>query len=197
MCAVSMLVGAPRNCSRFVWRYGFHEDVLDSVHVPILLYCCTRIQYFGLAIILSDSGERMHLDKIPPQRMHAACRIVTRGSCCAKRFAEFNGNCESYCCLEQLVVSLSAANEGKSAAGTYHPKTEGYYRQRHLLRTAYFARGWRLIDRPKPSTCSYLPCSYLTIRLPPRCSGCLFLFQYSMSTCPIMLCSTVCCAVQQ
>ena len=71
------------------------------------------------------------------------------------------------------------------------------YRQRHLLRTAYFARGWRLIDRPKPSTCSYLPCSYLTIRLPPRCSGCLFLFQYSMSTCPIMLCSTVCCAVQQ
>ena len=72
-----------------------------------------------------------------------------------------------------------------------------YYRQRHLLRTAYFARGWRLIDRPKPSTCSYLPCSYLTIRLPPRCSGCLFLFQYSMSTCPIMLCSTVCCAVQQ
>ena len=72
-----------------------------------------------------------------------------------------------------------------------------HYRQRHLLRTAYFARGWRLIDRPKPSTCSYLPCSYLTIRLPPRCSGCLFLFQYSMSTCPIMLCSTVCCAVQQ
>ena len=71
------------------------------------------------------------------------------------------------------------------------------YRQRHLLRTAYFARGWRLIDRSKPSTCSYLPCSYLTIRLPPRCSGCLFLFQYSLSTCPIMLCSTVCCAVQQ
>ena len=71
------------------------------------------------------------------------------------------------------------------------------YRQCHLLRTAYFARGWRLIDRPKPSTCSYLPCSYLTIRLPPRCSGCLFLFQCSMSTCPIMLCSAVCCAVQQ
>ena len=71
------------------------------------------------------------------------------------------------------------------------------YRQRHLLRTAYFARGWRLIDRPKPSTCSYLPCSYLTIRLPPRCSGCLFLFQYSMSTCPIMLCSTVLLCKQQ
>ena len=47
----------------------------------------------------SYSGERMHRDKIPPQRMHA-CRIVTRGSCCDKRFAEFNGNCESFCSLE-------------------------------------------------------------------------------------------------
>ena len=134
MCAVSMLVGAPRNCSRFVCRYGFHEDVLDSVYVPILLYCCTRIQYFALAITLSDSGERMHRDKLPPQRMHAACRIVTRGSCCAKRFGEFNGNCEGYCSLEQLVASLSAANEGKSAASTYHPKTEGYYTRRHLYK---------------------------------------------------------------
>ena len=133
MCAVSMLVGAPRNCSRFVCRYGFHQDVLDSVYVPILMCCCTRIQYFALAIVLSDSGERMHRDKIPPQRMHAACRIVTRGSCCAKRFAKFNGNCESYyCSLEQLVASLSAADEGKSGAGTYHPKTEGYYIRRHL-----------------------------------------------------------------
>ena len=125
-----MLVGAPRNCSRFVCRYGFHEDVLHSVYVSILLYCCTRIQYFALAIILSDSGERMHRDKFPPQRMHAACRIVTRGSCCAKRFAEFNGNCESYCSLEQLVAS----DEGKSAAGTYHPKTESYYIRRHLYK---------------------------------------------------------------
>ena len=53
MCAVSMLVGATRNCSRFVCRYGFHEDVLDSVYVPILLYCCTRIQYFALEINVS------------------------------------------------------------------------------------------------------------------------------------------------
>ena len=135
MCAVSMLVGAPRNCSRFVYRYGFHGDVLDSVYVLILLYCCTRIQYFALAIILSDSGERMHRDKIPSQRMHAACRIVTRGSCCVKRFAEFNGNCcESYCSLEQLVASLSAADEGKAAAGTYHPKIESYYIRRHLYK---------------------------------------------------------------
>ena len=111
-----MLVGSPRNCSRFVCRYGFHEDVLDSVYVlPILQYCCTRIQYFALAIFLSDSGERVHRDKVPPQRMHAACRIVTLGSCCAKRFAEFNSNCESYCSLEQLVASLSAADEGKAA----------------------------------------------------------------------------------
>ena len=134
MCAVSMLVGATRHCSRFVCRYGFHEHVLDSVCVPILLYCCTPIQYFALAIVLSDSGERMHRDKILPQRMRTAC-IVTRGSCCAKRFAEFNGTCESYCSLEQLLVSsLSAADEGKSAAGTYHPKTEGYYVRRHLYK---------------------------------------------------------------
>ena len=149
MCAVSMLVGAPRNCSRFVCRYGFHEDVLDSVYVPILLYCCTRIQYFALAITLSDSGERMHRDKFPPQRIHAACRIVTRGSCCAKRFAEFNGNnhCESYCSLEQLVASPSAVDEGKSAAGTYHPKTEDYYTRRHLfVQTTRFAVLWGMLS---------------------------------------------------
>ena len=107
----------------------------------LLLYCCTRIQYFALAIFLSDSGERVHRDKIPPQRMHAACRIVTRGSCCAKRFAEFNGNCESYYSLEQLVASLSAADEGKAAAGTYHLKTEGYY-IRTLVQTTQFAVLW-------------------------------------------------------
>ena len=68
--------------------------------------------------------------------MYAACRIVTRGSCCTKRFAEFNGNCESYCSLEQLVASLSAADERKSAAATYHPKTEGYYyTRRHLYKS--------------------------------------------------------------
>ena len=147
-----MLVGAPRNCSRFVCRYGFHEDVLDSVYVPILQYCCTRIQYFALAIILSDSGERMHRDKIPPQRMQAACRIVTRGPCCTKRFAEFNGNkYESYCSLEQLVASLSAANEGNSAAGTYHPKTEGYCIRRHWYNPPglLYCRGctWTKISR--------------------------------------------------
>ena len=134
MCAVSMLVGAPRNCSRFVCRYGFHEDVFNLVYVPILLYCCTRIQYVTLAIVLSDSGERMHRAKIPPQRMPVACIIVTRGSCCTKRFAEFNGNCESYCSLEQLVASLSATDEGKSAAVTYNLKTEGYYTRRHLYK---------------------------------------------------------------
>ena len=106
---------------------------------------CTRIQYFALAIILSDSGERMHRDKIPPQRMHAACRIVARGSCCAKRFAEFNGNCESYCSLEQLVASLSAANAGKSAAGTYHPKTERrLLHQKTLVQTTRCAVLWGL-----------------------------------------------------
>ena len=83
-------------------------------------------------MILSDSRERMHRDKIPPQQMHAACSIVTRGSCCTKRFVEFNGNCESCCSLEQLVALLCAAYEGKSTSGTYHPKTEGYTK-RYLL----------------------------------------------------------------
>ena len=126
--------------------------VLDSVYVPVLLYCCTRIQYFTLAIILSDSGERVHRDKIPPQRMHAACRIVTRGSCCAERFAELNGNCESYYSRKQLVASLSAADEGKAAAATYHPKTESYYIRRHLYKPPgllYYCGGctWTRISR--------------------------------------------------
>ena len=96
-------------------------------------YCCTRIQYVALAIILSDLGERMHRDKIQPQRIHAACRIFTRGSCCTKRLAEFNGKCESFCNLEQLVASLCAAHEGKPTSSTYHSKTEGYTR-RNLYR---------------------------------------------------------------
>ena len=55
------------------------------------------------------------------------------GSCCTKRFAEFNSNCESYCSLEQLVALLCAVHEGKSASGTCHPKTKGYTR-RYLYR---------------------------------------------------------------
>ena len=71
----------------------------------------------------------MHRDKIPPEQMHAACSIVTRGSFCTKRFAEFYGNCENYCSLEQLVALLCAAHKGKSASDTYHPKTEDYTRR--------------------------------------------------------------------
>ena len=67
-------------------------------HTSVLLYSDTILWPGDNS--LSCSGERMHRDKIPPQRMHTACRIVTRGSCCAKRLAEFNGNCESYCSLE-------------------------------------------------------------------------------------------------
>ena len=133
MCVFDARRGSPE-LQQVRLPYGFHEDVLDSVYVPILLYCCTRIQYFALAMILSDSGERVRRDKIPPQRMHAPCRIVTRESCCAKRFAELNVNCESYCSLEQLATSLSAVDEGKPAAGTYHLKTEGYYIRRHLYK---------------------------------------------------------------
>ena len=122
----------------------------DSVYVPILMYCCTRIQYVALAIILSSSGERMHRHRIPPQRMHAACRILTRGSCCTKHFAEFNGNyCESFCSLEQLVASLCAADEGKSASGTYHPKTEGGY-----IRYLYRPSGWTHGHNPPQTSCA-------------------------------------------
>ena len=116
------------------------------------MYCCTRIQYVALAIILSNSGERMHRDRIPPQRMQAACRIVTRGSCCTKRFAEFNGNCESFCSLEQLVPSLCAADEGKSASGTYHPKTEGGY-----IRYLYRPSGWTHGHNPPQTSCAPRP----------------------------------------
>ena len=118
MCAVSILVGAPRNYNRFVcWSVRFLLGRLRfslRTHTSVLLNeYSTRIQYVALAIpiILSDAGEQMHRDKIPPPRMHAACRIVTRGSCYTKRFAEVNSNCESYCRLEQLVASLSAADE--------------------------------------------------------------------------------------
>ena len=46
-------------------------------------------------ITISDSGEWMRRDKIPTQRVHAACRVVTRGPCCTKSFAKFNVNRES------------------------------------------------------------------------------------------------------
>ena len=150
MCAVTILVGrgSPKlQQVRLLVRFSLER--LRFSHVPILMYCCTRIQYVALAIILSNSGERMHRDKIPPQRMHAACRIVTRGSCCTKRFAEFNGNCESFCSLEQLVASLCAADEGKSASVTYHPKTEGGY-----IRYLYRPSGWTHGHNPPQTSCA-------------------------------------------
>ena len=113
MCAATILVGrgSPElQQVRLLVRFSLKRLRFSlCTHTYVLLYSDT---------ILSNSGERMHRDRIPPQRMHAACRIVTRGSCCTKRFAEFNGNCESFCSLEQLVASLCAADEGKSASGT-------------------------------------------------------------------------------
>ena len=47
-------VRLPVRFSRRRLRFTF------PVYVPILLYCCTRIQYFALEITLSYSGERMH-----------------------------------------------------------------------------------------------------------------------------------------
>ena len=106
MCAVSILVGLPR---------------IAASHTSVLLYADT-VRCPG------DNSVRLGRTDASRQRMHASCRIVTRGSCCTKRFADFNDNCESYCSLEQLVASLYATHEGKSASGTYHPKTEGYTR---------------------------------------------------------------------
>ena len=64
-------------------------------HTSVLLYSDT-------VLCPGDSSYHTRANgcKIPPQWMHAACCIVTRGSCCAKRLAEFNVNCESYCSLE-------------------------------------------------------------------------------------------------
>ena len=101
-------------------------------HTSVLLYSDT-------VLCPDDNSTRLgRMDASRQNRMHAACRIVTRGSCCTKRFAEFNGNGESYCSLEQLVASLSAADEGIFAAGTYHPKTEGYYTRRTLYKPPGF-----------------------------------------------------------
>ena len=125
-------------CQNSTALISLHCSITPRVEVNFVDVCgfdarrgSPELQQVRLPVRFSRRRLR---DKIPPQRMHAPCRIVTRGSCCAKRFAEFNGNCESYCSLEQLVASLSAANEGTSAAGTYHPKTEGYYTRRHLYK---------------------------------------------------------------
>ena len=150
MCAVTILFGrgSPElQQVRLLVRFSLNRLRFSlCTHTYVLL---TRIQYVALAIILSNSGERMHRDRIPPQRMHAACRIVTRGSCCTKRFAEFNGNCESFCSLEQLVASLCAADEGKSASGTYHPKTEVGY-----IRYLYRPSGWTHGHNPPQTSCA-------------------------------------------
>ena len=89
-------------------------------------------------LLYSDTTARTRangcIEKIQPQRMHAACRIVTRGSCVPSALRSSTAtNCESCCSLEQLVASLCAAHEGKPASGTYHSKTEGYIR-RNLYR---------------------------------------------------------------
>ena len=70
---------APRNCSRFVcWWYTVFIKT-SQIQYTYPYFCTTAVlglQYVSLAIILSDSGERMHRDKIPPQQMNAACMYV-------------------------------------------------------------------------------------------------------------------------
>ena len=100
-------------------------------HTSVLLYSDT---------VLCPGDNSIRLGRTDASRQNSATKNARSmsyrytGSCCAKRFAEFNGNCGSYCSLEQLVASLSTANEGNSAAGTYHLKTEGYYTRRHLYK---------------------------------------------------------------
>ena len=100
-------------------------------HTSVLLYSDT---------VLCPGNNSIRLGRTDASRQNSATTNARNmpyrhtGSCYAKRFAEFNGNCESYCSLEQLVESLSPADEGKSAAGTCHPKTEGYYIRRHLYK---------------------------------------------------------------
>ena len=150
MCDVTILVGrGSPELQQVSLLVRFSRKRLRfslCTHTYVLLYSDT---VRALAIILSNSGERMHRDRILPQRMHAACRIVTRGSCCTKRFAEFNGNYESFCSQEQLVASLCAADEGKSASGTYHPKTEGGY-----IRYLYRPSGWTHGHNPPKTSCA-------------------------------------------
>ena len=57
--------------------------------------------------------------------------------------------CESFCSLEQLVASLCATDEGKSASGTYHPKTEGGY-----IRYLYRPSGWTHGHNPPKPSCA-------------------------------------------
>ena len=95
MCAVSILVEIPGIAAGSSAGTVFTKTSYIQYTYP---YFCTTVlglQYIALAIIRSDSGERMHRDKIPSQQIHAACSIVARGSCCTKRFAEFNGSYES------------------------------------------------------------------------------------------------------
>ena len=137
-------------CQNSTSLNSLHYSIRSRVEVNFVNVCGYDTRRAGLpGIILSNSGERMHRDRIPPQRMHAACRIVTRGSCCTKRFAEFNGNCESFCSLEQLVASLCAADEGKSVSGTYYPMTEGGY-----IRYLYRPSGWTHGHNPPQTSCA-------------------------------------------
>ena len=74
------------------------------------------------------------------KRMHAACRIMTRGSCCTKNFAEFDGNCESYCSLEQLVTPVCAAHKGIAFDFCYALISEDKrHRKELLVQTSRFA----------------------------------------------------------
>ena len=133
MCAVSMLVGASRNCSRFVCRYGFHKDVLDSDYVPILLYCCTRIQYFALA-------------RFYQTRAKGCIETKFRHNECTQHVVTLHGGHVVPSALRSSTASVKAIvvwnswsrrypqQMRENLLGTYHPKTESYYIRRHLYK---------------------------------------------------------------
>ena len=100
-------------CTRSIEEDSSNQQVHTAVQ-QYIQYTILCIHVASNFVLFAESGDK---------------------TCCTKRFAEFNGNinCESYCSLEQLVALLCAAHKGKSASGTYHPKTEGYTR-RYLYR---------------------------------------------------------------
>ena len=99
------------------------NTITTTTHTCVLLYSGTARCPGDISIRLGRTDASRQNSTTTNAR---SMSYRDTGSCCTKRFAEFNGNCESYRSLEQLVASLCAAHEGKSASGTYHPKTEGY-----------------------------------------------------------------------
>ena len=140
-------IGERRGCNKFVpglrgngTKVTHTGDIFDQPPCQIQRIRGKLADHVGDHLVLSPEGAVLVISPgtkssypRPPQWLNPS-RIVTRGSCCTKCFAEVNGNCEIYCSLEQLVALPCAVHERKSVSGTYHPKTEGYTTRRYLYR---------------------------------------------------------------